>query len=344
MFHCAQEISIVYSMASNEQAVLRWKKLEVPTLIRGVNREIGFQTVTAVGHYLFVHGSFRLDYEKLSTYVFNLQLTKWTELTYKNAPSQRFGHVAALVDDKLLIFGGYRVDGSYGNDLYENDLSLRTWSKLNPTSPPPRLFTSSAHYHEQWRKLFVVCGKTQANNLSDKVYALDPYGLGWTACIAKGQAPQCGFHGSCMSTDKIFIIGGVSRTSELSGNEVHVFDFSRGLQQCVWSRVEVEGETARNNIGCSLLYFHPGRILHFGGKQFNTGPTGDREFLHWYDLEKGTVDLVPYFRQASVSCTGPGPTERRNFGFVRLFDKVIVFGGYQERADPLYILNISALC
>lgn len=330
-------------MAGKEQLVLRWRKFQAGRRVIPRQRQMGAQTVDVVGRYLFVLGSYPLgEHKAISTFVYDRGINEWKELTLPYAPHQRFGHVTALVDDKLILFGG-SVYLDLQNDLHVLDLSLMKWTEWRMEVKPPPLVTSTAHYVEKLRRVLVVCGKLSGRFFSKYVYALDPDCQKWLRCRAKGRSPQCGFHASCLSANKIYIIGGVSRQGPLSGTQVYMFDFSQGLTCCIWSKIEVVGEPARSSIGSSLVYCRQGKILHLGGKRFSVGPTRDKDFLHLYDLEKQTVSLVPYDEEAAVSCTGSGPTERRNFGFAHWHDKLIVFGGYEEKVDHLYALDVSPL-
>lgn len=330
-------------MSGNERRVLKWRKFQASRSVLPRQREIGAQTVNVVGRYLYALGSYPFaQYNRVCTYVYDRSLNEWTELSLPTAPPQRFGHVSVLVDDKLFLFGG-AVLHTLSNKLYVLDLSLFTWTEWHLENKPPPLFTSTAHFIENLRKVLVVCGKLDGGLFSENVYALDPDEREWMKCSAKGRSPTCAFHASCIAFDKLYVIGGATAARNTDGTVVSVFDFSLGLQRSVWSTIDVDGETARSSIGSSLVYFGNGKILHLGGKRFSTGPTADRDFLHWYDLRSKTVCLVPYENQAELSCSGAGPTERRNFGFAHLHDKVMIFGGYLERVDQLYELDISPL-
>ena len=299
--------------------MLTWRRFEVANASMPATRNLGFQTVTVVGADLFVLGSYPADGRStLSMHVFNLSRREWRERNLRDKPRQRFGATTTLVDDMLYVFGGTYI-GSL-NDLHTFDLVVGEWQILTLKNPPPPLFTHTGHFAEHLRKILIVCGVIQGGRrYSEDVYALDPDKKEWYKCVAKGRSPACGFHGSCLSFDKIFVVG--------------------------WSEIVVEGGTSRSNIGCSLVYFYGGGLLHLGGKRFSTGPTADIDFLHWYDLNEKTVSLVRYDSvHMDPACRGPGPTERRNFGMARVHDKILVFGGYQEKADPMYELDVSSLC
>lgn len=312
-------------------------------------RTLGFHSVTVVGRYVYILGGAPLDsLHTIRTYVFDLKLKEWRARVMHHGPSERYGHTTTLVDDKLMLFGGYITAEVFTNDLHIYDIPLDRWTQLNPPCPlPPVLFVPTAHYAEQVRKMFIVCGVIVGGRTYSKdVFAINPDEQKWIKCKAKGKSPGRGFHASCLSNSKIYLIGGVSEDGELGGNVVHVFDFSRGLHACGWSEIRIQGMAARSSIGSSLVYFHGGRILHLGGKAFVSRQTQAKNFLHWYDLNSKKVSLVPHCdtdTAETVTCSGFRPTERRNFGLIHLNDKLMIIGGYKLPASEVYELDISSL-
>lgn len=339
-------------MSANERRVLKWRKFQASKTVMPAQRAIGGQTVNVVGHRVFVIGSYPFGpYDEVCTYVYDSSRNEWTELTLPAAPTQRFGHICVLVDDKLFLFGGSTAKRTECA-LHVLDLPSLSWSARPVQGQPLSLFTSTAHFVEHLGKILLICGRIVGGLFSEHVYALDPDSKEWVKCNARGRSPKVGFHASCIAFNKVYVIGGVSsegvgwERTELGGAVVHIFDFSLGLQRSVWSTVEVGGAVAPKTVGASLIYLGGGKILHMGGSSYEfvrDDELNNRRFLYMYDLSEKTASLIPYDPQAKLSCTGLGPNERKNFGFARWQNKLIIFGGFKETMEYLYELDTSAL-
>jgi hypothetical protein len=128
------------------------------------------------------------------TWSFNTSTRKWTELQCTGSiPSPRAGHAAALVDDVMYVFGGFK-DKSHLGDLIALQLSSERFSVLN-------------------RYLLHVRNAAQR----------------WTAFQDIGPNP-CGRGGHAMASDgrRVFVLGG-ELSPDAQADEaklIHVFDTS----------------------------------------------------------------------------------------------------------------------
>ena len=322
--------------------VLPWRKLTLSEDSDPLDHVCGYHSVTPVGRYLYVLGSFplRIDrYTHIALHRFDLYEKKWAEVRFHTGPKQRYGHTATLVDDKLYLFGGKKR--GFSSDLYAYDLCLNAWTLCAVESKPPGHFVHTAHYSEELRTLFVLCGRTDYSKSSRRVYA---YGMNtnqWVQCAAKGNAPQRRSHSSCKVGMKIFVSGGQMHRGEVDPKAMHVFDFSQGVHLCTWSTVAMEGQLNRPVHGGAMFYVSEGRFLVLGEHP----GMGNKEpaFMGLYDLNKLSITAIRPEGSGKVQTTANCPKPRRKFGYVRLHNRILVFGGYQASMDPIYEVDISAL-
>lgn len=327
------------------QKHLRWRRSYLHRSGTNLNRRLGFQSVTAAGRYLFVFGSYpEAAYRKISTYVFDLCQKEWSEIVLEDAPCQRFGHTATLVDDKIYLVGGTHV--GYLKDVHIYDIALNAWSECVVEKEIfPHIYTHTAHFAERFGKILVVCGITTEFGYSGNVYALETEKTLWTQCKPKGQGPTCYFHASCIGSNKIYVTGGLApNQTQATMESVYVFDFSYGLRQCAWSSIEVNGFPYRIHYGGAMVYLQQEKILYLGGESLHPRQNFSalEGFLYLYDLRANSVEMIR--ERGAVTCSGHAPGKRRNFGLAQLHSKVLVFGGCDKEADPMFELDISPLC
>lgn len=335
------------ALTHRKKRVLRWRIIQSINDLRGSRSSLYFHTVTAVSKYLIVFGGYPSQGTRLSPFFFDRNLQQWTRSVVKDAPPDRYSHTTTLVDDKLIVFGGTR-GSNVMSDIHVYDLALKNWTEISARGRIPALFGHTAHLVEDIRKVLIVCGRNESRTgCSEHVFTFDPDTAKLSKCKAKGTSPQCAFHGSCMAGRKIYIVGGIPNLIPGS-SKLSVFDFSLGFAQCAWSQVRVVGAPATGHVGPAighvgpvLMYVRPGKFLQLGG----TTLRGDNNwgFLRWFDLENKTVSLIQSRKAGDITCKGLGPSARRNFGFARLHDKVLVFGGVKQPCNQIYQLDISPL-
>lgn len=89
---------------------------------------------------MFVYGGWMADWSK-GEHVWRLDLTSltWTELELSRStpvPDRRFGHIAAVWDHRMNIFGGSRSTKTTG-ELWSFDLINRRWTQIEASGPSP---------------------------------------------------------------------------------------------------------------------------------------------------------------------------------------------------------------
>lgn len=328
----------------NTAKVLPWRKLELSVGTLQANHDCGFHSVTPVSRYIYVLGSVPLhrdQYQYISFYIFDLHERKWSEAHMESGPRQRYGHSATLVDDRIYLFGGYdEIDCL--NDVHVYDVSMKTWTEREVSVNSPRLAAHAAHFVEGLSRIFVVGGIDDDIDCSEVVYAYGIEKNDWLQCKAKGEPPLRYLHASCVVGSKIFLCGGKADVGPSDPKVVYVFDFSRGLHQCSWSSIALEGQLERPVEGAALVYVSQGRLLFFG--ELSVPNADESVFTSVYNLTTKKIDTIVPNGDGKIKTTTDGPLPRRNFGHVRLNNRILIFGGYDTRLNPIYELDISALC
>lgn len=104
---------------------------------------------------MFVYGGWMTDWSK-EEHVWRLDLTSltWTELEVSKpstVPDRRFGHIAAVWDHRMHLFGGNRSTKTT-NELWSFDLVHRRWTQIesNGPKPAPRKWFVAVTFHWYW--------------------------------------------------------------------------------------------------------------------------------------------------------------------------------------------------
>lgn len=139
----------------------------------------------------------------------------WKELRPTGAvPSIRSSHTCAVVNEKLVVFGGY--DGARCNDAYEYSFGACVF-----------LF----HDHH------IIIGRhcrriARAPSSSLPVVFDSPDTMKWKALSLTGRAPSLSEHSSVVYNDKLYLFGGASGANALS-NELYELCLTTLSVRCV---------------------------------------------------------------------------------------------------------------
>eukprot|EP00913_Durusdinium_trenchii_P033136 g31022.t2 len=106
-------------------------------------------------------------------------------LSPERVPEPREGHSLTLLDEQLLLFGGYTAAGTETNDLHMYDISKQTWKQVavSGAGPSPRQAHSAARHGHQ----LVVAGGCSGSVCFSDVFV--PYAL------ARTRRTQCYLRG-----------------------------------------------------------------------------------------------------------------------------------------------------
>lgn len=131
----------------------------------------------------------------------------WTQVTAKADWSPRAYHQAAVLGDKLYIFGGGNYVPQYAafNDVWSTT-DGEHWTRETETAPwSPRIWFSSAVYRD---RMWVVGGwsNNPAKNWGDVWHSAD--GKTWTELKTEGSWKERHEHSAFVLHDKLWIAGG----------------------------------------------------------------------------------------------------------------------------------------
>lgn len=96
------------------------------------------------GHHLLFGGRDEIDTVFEKTWLFDPS-AGWTEKSPEGPPSPRYGHEIVWIGDKFLMFGGRNSGGTYLAETWIYDITLDSWSYVQPpVAPDPRAYFAMA--------------------------------------------------------------------------------------------------------------------------------------------------------------------------------------------------------
>lgn len=133
----------------------------------GPSRRLGHSMIT-YGNGLYLYGGFyNDDVTSLSDYLNDLWHFDFIKLTWRqlvfdantNTPSKRMGHSFSIMNDQIILFGGY-YNNLYFNDIWRFNTSFESWIfqpiyYAEAVTPPPRSFFAMEFYNSS---LYIIGG------------------------------------------------------------------------------------------------------------------------------------------------------------------------------------------
>jgi len=285
--------------------------------------------------------------------------------TSGSVPTARHCHSAVIYSRSLFMFGGYSIDlskrGEHRNDFYEYNFQSHLWS---PVSTNRGEFQKS-NSHEQ--------GSISVQEPVPQQYRTQPP---IQSRHLQSQAPSMRHsHSAVVYQHSMYIFGGMGANSE-ANNDLHKFDFERGL----WSTIDARGDIPSARWGhTAVVNEDDGTMLLFGGygitllndfyqfsfanstwskvKEFGSPPK-PRKFhqaiyfkrcmyiIGGFGLSYNYNDFYRYSFESHLWITmSELPFERRGHSAVLYKDSIFVFGGFdhKQRNDVfMYSLDPTA--
>lgn len=181
------------------------------------------------------------------------------------APRYRSSHAMVVVDDKILILGGYSF-GHMKSTVEYIDLALGDWGVFETDGP--RIWTPgcSADYCSHWHEVLVY--GVSSGNAETRALILNVGGATggvWEILQTTGEPPLCKGHRSLIRRSTLFIYGGGYSSQGYQRDWIYLLSRRDSRHGC-WSRVTMNGapKTVESLTNFSMCTCN-GHFVIFGG-------------------------------------------------------------------------------
>lgn len=263
---------------------------------------------------------------------------QWVALSVSGQrPKSRYEHGAAIIQDKMYIFGGNH-NGRYLNDLQVLDLRSLTWSRvdikvgtesLEHSSPAP-LVPCAGHSLIPWEnKLLSIAGHTKDPSETVSVRAFDLQASTWSILKTYGKAPVSRGGQSVTLVGNILVIFGGEDAKRTLLNDLHILD----LETMTWDDIDAVGVPPSPRSDHAAAVHAERYLLIFGGGShaacFND--------LHVLDLQ--TMEWSRPTQQGDI------PSPRAGHAGVTVGENWFIAGGGDNKSgvSETVVLNMSTL-
>ncbi|KAL0744348.1 hypothetical protein Bca4012_085861 [Brassica carinata] len=262
---------------------------------------------------------------------------QWTApQTSGQRPKARYEHGAAVIQDKMYIYGGNH-NGRYLGDLYVLDLKSWTWSRIetkvaaeSEETSPTLLSPCAGHSLISWdNKLLSIGGHTKDHSESMQVKVFDTHTYTWSMLKTYGKPPVSRGGQSVTVVGKTLVIFGGQDAKRSLLNDLHVLD----LETMTWDEIEALGVSPSPRSDHAAAVHAERYLLIFGGGSHATC----FDDLHVLDLQ--TVEWSRPAQQGEV------PTPRSGHAGVTIGENWFIVGGGDNKsgASESVVLNMSTL-
>ncbi|KAL9447297.1 hypothetical protein AB3S75_014883 [Citrus x aurantiifolia] len=252
-------------------------------------------------------------------------------------PKARYEHGAAVVQDKMYIYGGNH-NGRYLSDMHILDLRSWAWSKIqakavaeSTESPSPALLTPCAgHSLIPWEnKLLSIAGHTKDPSEIIQVKVFDLQTCSWSTLKTYGKPPVSrGGQSVTLVGTSLVIFGGEDAKRSLL-NDLHILD----LETMTWDEIDAVGvpPSPRSDHAAAV---HADRYLLIFGGGSHAACFND---LHVLDLQ--TMEWSRPTQQGEI------PTPRAGHAGVTIGENWFLVGGGDNKSgvSETVVLNMSTL-
>ncbi|CAL5339577.1 unnamed protein product [Camellia sinensis] len=253
-------------------------------------------------------------------------------------PKARYEHGAAVIDDKMYIFGGNQ-NGRYLNDLQVLDLRSWTWSRIevkaetvslespSPVPMPP----CAGHSLIPWgaNKLLSLAGHTKDPSEYIQVKAFDLKTHTWSTLKTYGKPPVSrGGQSVTLVGSTLVIFGGQDAKRSLL-NDLHILD----LETMTWDEFDAVGVPPSPRSDHAAAVHAERYLLIFGGGSHATCFND----LHVLDLQ--AMEWSRPTQQGEI------PSPRAGHAGVTVGENWFIVGGGDNRSgvSETVVLNMSTL-
>lgn len=262
----------------------------------------------------------------------------WVKPSISGAhPKPRYEHGAAVVKDKMYIFGGNH-NGRYLSDLQVLDLRSLMWSKIDAkvskgsseSSTPAQVSPCAGHSLISWdNKILSVAGHAKDPSETVTVKEFDPHTLTWSDLRTYGKPPiSRGGQSVTLVGATLVIFGGQDAERSLL-NDLHILD----LETMTWDDIDAIGTPPSPRSDHAAACHAERYLLIFGGGSHATCFND----LHVLDLH-----TMEWSRPKQQGVT-PGP--RAGHAGVKVGENWFIVGGGDNKngVSETLVLHMSTL-
>ncbi|XP_051130808.1 acyl-CoA-binding domain-containing protein 4-like isoform X1 [Andrographis paniculata] len=246
-------------------------------------------------------------------------------------PKARYEHGAAVIEDKMYIFGGNH-NGRYLNDLQVLDMRSWSWSKVEVQERTDGMTSPCAgHSLIPWdgNKLLSVGGHSRDPSETLQVKVFDLPTCTWSTLKTYGKPPiSRGGHSVVHVGTTLVIFGGQDANRSLL-NDLHILD----LESMTWDEMDPVGvpPSPRSDHAAAV---HADRYLLIFGGGSHSACFND---LHVLDLQ--TMEWSRPIQQGEI------PSPRAGHSGVTIGENWFIVGGGDNKSgvSETIVLNMSTL-
>jgi len=186
----------------------------------------------------------------------------------RNAPAMAYD----AARERVVLFGGdTRATGPFGDTwLWDGE----SWTRASASGPPAR--TVHALVYDAGRERTVLFGGVSGDRMLGDTWEWD--GEGWTLVSEQGPSARA-LHGLAYdgARGRIVLFGGTSELSATASPHGDTWEWDGDI----WTRVAVEGPSARDHVAMGYDYAREVVVLHGGGQGDETRQTWTWDGARW---------------------------------------------------------------
>ncbi|KAL2514847.1 Acyl-CoA-binding domain-containing protein 4 [Forsythia ovata] len=246
-------------------------------------------------------------------------------------PKGRYEHGAAVIDDKMYVFGGNH-NGRYLNDLQVLDLRSWMWSKVEVQAGTEGAITPCAgHSLIPWdgNKLLSIAGHTKDPSETLQVKVFDLQTRTWSTLKTYGKPPVSRGGQSVTPVGSTLVIFGGQDAKRSLLNDLHILD----LETMTWDEMDTLGVPPSPRSDHAAAVHADRYLLIFGGGSHATCFND----LHVLDLQ--TMEWSRPTQQGEI------PSPRAGHAGVTVGESWFLVGGGDNKSgvSENVVLNMSTL-
>jgi len=263
---------------------------------------------------------------------------EWTPLSISgHHPKPRYEHGAAVLQDKMYIFGGNH-NGRYLSDLQALDLKSLTWSKIDAklqaessdSAKTSQIAPCAGHSLITWgNKFFSIAGHTKDPSEGITVKEFDPHTCTWSIVRTYGKSPVSRGGQTVTLVGTTLVLFGGEDAKRCLLNDLHILD----LETMTWDDVDAIGTPPSPRSDHAAACHADRYLLIFGGGSHATCFND----LHVLDLQ-----TMEWSRPKQQGLT---PSPRAGHAGATIGENWYIVGGGNNKSgvSETLVLNMSTL-